>query len=569
MAPTARESLRELCGDHFHGLISTEAYRQRRAALLDEVIAGEADDRTQPQPVVNGRSTGALAPVPAPRTPLPPSKLIYLAAAGVVVLVLAVTVKWLLPGDEPTPSVPAPAAPQTAPTVADATAPAPADVGAFVASFLGANHWSEAALSGFLFEWDQLTETERDTVRQSAQFRSLARGLQSRVLERRALADANSPATVESFKLLVSFARELDLDPGVADVATPAPAIAQQTQGSAPQKDSVAPQVPAAPPPAAVAPTASPPAAQPAPAAAAVAAAPVPKLKPPPAAPQTPKQAAKATADVTAAPPSAAVGTSSPKPAVASSRPCRKEAAGAVPLPTPDRRLCVDMIAEGVRGPLMIVLPAGKFTMGSSDDKAASPAHAVTIPAPFALSVYEISVGDFRRFCDDTRRQCAMLPTGGDDVPVIGVVWRDAVDYAAWLAEKTGAAYRLPSEAEWEYAARAGTTTRYPFGDDVNQAQAAFSIAAPMARGKTVATNDFGLKHMVGNVREWVADAWKSGYADVPVDGGVRGGDATARVTRGGAYSDSKNEITSAARMPQDAVVGNQQTGFRIARDLQ
>jgi formylglycine-generating enzyme required for sulfatase activity len=207
--------------------------------------------------------------------------------------------------------------------------------------------------------------------------------------------------------------------------------------------------------------------------------------------------------------------------------------------------------------------------MGSNDDKVASPPHVVQIPAPFALSVYEISVGDFRQFCNDTGRQCAMLPVGGDDVPVIGVVWRDATDYAAWLAAKTGSGYRLPSEAEWEYAARAGTTTRYPFGDDINQAQAAFSIAAPMARTKTVAANDFGLKHMVGNVREWVADVWKPGYADVPVDGSVRSGDGAMRVTRGGAYSDSKNDVTSAARVPQDAVVGIPQTGFRIARDLQ
>jgi formylglycine-generating enzyme required for sulfatase activity len=239
-----------------------------------------------------------------------------------------------------------------------------------------------------------------------------------------------------------------------------------------------------------------------------------------------------------------------------------------VPLPAPDRRLCIDMIAEGVRGPLLIVLPAGQFTMGSNDEKAAGPAHPVTISAPFAMSVYEVSVGDFRRFCDDTRRQCAMLPVGRDDAPVSGILWRDAIDYAAWLGATTGATYRLPTEAEWEYAARAGTTTRYPFGDDINQAQAAFSVAAPMERGKTVASNDFGLKHMVGNLREWVADAWSPGYAGAPVDGSATGGDGTVRVTRGGAYADSKGDVTSAARLPQDAIVGSEQTGFRMVREL-
>jgi hypothetical protein len=226
LAVTARESLRELCADHFHGLISTEAYRLRRTALLDEVISGNdshvSSERTQPRPDATSptiRTNTRATTVDAPRR-----WLMFLSAGGVAVLALVAAVMWLMPRAEFPPSdataLQARGTPQTrAPIpVRESVAVAPEAAGAFVVRFLDSNNWSEAALSEFLFDWDQLTDAERTTVHQSAQFRSLVQRLQSRILERRARADGSIPENVDGFRLFVSFARELDVDPGISDV---------------------------------------------------------------------------------------------------------------------------------------------------------------------------------------------------------------------------------------------------------------------------------------------------------------------------------------------------------------
>jgi formylglycine-generating enzyme required for sulfatase activity len=232
---------------------------------------------------------------------------------------------------------------------------------------------------------------------------------------------------------------------------------------------------------------------------------------------------------------------------------------------------CRDKI-EGVgNGPTMVVIRNGKFTMGGKNSNE-QPAHTVTISSPFAMSVREISFGDYENFCESTGSSCPKQPWSGKDYPVVNVTHSDATSYAAWLSEKTGQAYRLPSEAEWEYAARAGTKTAYPFGDEILITNAVFSdrkkLSAPLPKSdRSINRNKFRLYHMVGNVREWVADTWHDGYSGAPGDGSARidsGG--SEYVVRGGSYTDSADALRSGARNKSSSA--DNYTGFRVIQEL-
>ena len=190
------------------------------------------------------------------------------------------------------------------------------------------------------------------------------------------------------------------------------------------------------------------------------------------------------------------------------------------------------------------------------------------------MSVYEISFADFGVYCKAAGQRCPENPWASDDFPVSLVSWDEAVAYAEWLSAETGHSYRLPSEAEWEYAARAGSRTRYPFGDDVTPVAARSSangaVDSPLANtDRSVNRNEFRLFHMIGNVREWVADHWQSGYAGAPTDGAARlGSEAALRVVRGGAYSDGPLPLRSAARASLERGTRDRLTGFRLVREL-
>lgn len=233
--------------------------------------------------------------------------------------------------------------------------------------------------------------------------------------------------------------------------------------------------------------------------------------------------------------------------------------------------------------PEMGVVPAGSFIMGSPEQEqdhqdVEAPQHTVTIAKPFAVSKFEVTFADW-----DT---CAAYgdcdPHIGDSnwgrgrQPVINVTWDDAHRYVAWLSKITGKAYRLPTEAEYEYAARAGTQTAYPWGDHfgTNNAnclgcgsQSRISRPAPVG---SFAANKFGLYDMVGNVWEWVEDCWHNIYDGAPTDGSawIAGCRFSMRIVRGGSWSASPADIRSASRRWQEAGNRGSSLGFRVARTL-
>ncbi|MGY6631083.1 MAG: SUMF1/EgtB/PvdO family nonheme iron enzyme [Wenzhouxiangella sp.] len=276
-------------------------------------------------------------------------------------------------------------------------------------------------------------------------------------------------------------------------------------------------------------------------------------------------------------------------------------------------------------GPAMVVIPAGSFMMGSPDgesDRASNegPRHRVTIARGFALSRTEITVGQFAEFINATGYRTDAEASGGSrvyearsgrmdrqdgvtwrddymgdpaqpDLPVIHVSWNDAVAYVNWLSEHTGRNYRLPSEAEFEYALRAGSQDRFWWGDDspprplenltgdgdASPTNARWRVAfrrytdgfwGPAPVGSLEA-NPFGLYDMGGNVMEWTEDCWHDSYVRAPADGSawVNPG-CDRRVIRGGSWSSTPAMSRSAFRLSSTPDSTDMRVGFRVARDL-
>jgi len=238
--------------------------------------------------------------------------------------------------------------------------------------------------------------------------------------------------------------------------------------------------------------------------------------------------------------------------------------------------------------PEMVVVPAGEFTMGSPPTekyRGAEALHRVVIAAPFAVSRFEVTFGQWDACraagaCGDHRPDD--LGWGGADHPVINITWEDAVAYVDWLSKRTGQRYRLLSEAEWEYAARGGTSTAFSFGATLSAEQANFDASSATSlnpkgpnRKRTVRVgsfpaNPFGLHDMHGNAWEWTADCWTDEYgAGAPADGSAwLAGDCTGRVLRGGSWEDYVGEVRAAARVASRTDYGTWSDGLRVARDL-
>lgn len=237
--------------------------------------------------------------------------------------------------------------------------------------------------------------------------------------------------------------------------------------------------------------------------------------------------------------------------------------------------------------PEMVAVAAGRFTMGASpDDPAAQagehPQRTVQIDRPFAVSRFEITFDEWEACaleggCNGHKPEDAGWSRGSR--PVIYVSWDDAKAYVDWLRRKTGKSYRLMTEAEWEYASRAGTTTPYSTGNAITTAQAVFDNSGLAGDrgdylGKTVAVgsyppNPYGLHDMHGNVWEWVEDCWNETHAGAPVDGSARGGDCSRRVVKGGAWYFEAEYLRAAARQSYPAASRLNVVGFRVARGLE
>jgi formylglycine-generating enzyme required for sulfatase activity len=226
--------------------------------------------------------------------------------------------------------------------------------------------------------------------------------------------------------------------------------------------------------------------------------------------------------------------------------------------------------------PEMVMVPAGDFLMGSPSGEegrsdSEGPQRRVTIRRPFAVGKFEVTFAEWRACAaaggcrtDAFNRAADLLYSR---FPV-EVMWRDANEYASWLSRKTGKPYRLLSEAEWEYVARAGTTTRYPFGDTITTGQAKHDGKHAREVGSFPA-NRFGLHDMHGNALEWVQDCWNATYSGAPTDGSAWiAGDCSVRVLRGGSYSHGPNDIRSASRYRRGDHWLRDEAGFRLARSL-
>ncbi|RJG00407.1 formylglycine-generating enzyme family protein [Noviherbaspirillum sedimenti] len=283
------------------------------------------------------------------------------------------------------------------------------------------------------------------------------------------------------------------------------------------------------------------------------AARPAPAVKPPVAAPIAPARPASPARPQAAVPPQPAPAEKPPAPVAGLSE-------------VKDCKEC----------PSLLALPAGAFIMGSNtDDISERPAHQVTIGKPFAIGKMEVTVEQWNTCV--AAGACARIATNGSaaNAPMRDVSWDDAQQYVKWLAKISGKPYRLPTEAEWEYAARGGTATRYWWGQQMRAGNAnckdcgpPWSLDGP-AKAGSFAANPYRLHDMNGSVWEWVADCWHNSYKGAPSDG--RAWDdplCRVRVIRGGSWRDGEAYMMSTTRFKYDASVRQNQNGFRVARDL-
>jgi formylglycine-generating enzyme len=275
--------------------------------------------------------------------------------------------------------------------------------------------------------------------------------------------------------------------------------------------------------------------------------------------------------------------------------------------------------------PILVKVPPGRFLMGSTDAELKReknndprlqrerPQHRVTIDYGFAIGKYSVTRGEFAAFAEATHYDasgCWVFMLGSfnlgkslswrdpgfkqtDADPSVCISFEDAHAYVQWLSQKTGHRYRLPSEAEWEYTARAGTTTARFWGDDRKSActyantadlSAAEALQWPTdeetvfqckdgyvytAPGGSFRPNAFGLYDMLGNAWQWTEDCFHQDYSGAPSDGSAwRGDQCKYRVLRGSSWRGNPSNVRSAYRLPFDAAIRQDITGFRVVRDL-
>jgi formylglycine-generating enzyme required for sulfatase activity len=254
--------------------------------------------------------------------------------------------------------------------------------------------------------------------------------------------------------------------------------------------------------------------------------------------------------------------------------------------PAPVEAAYGDYFRDCADCPDMASLPAGTFRMGAAKgggarDNAESPILSVALAEPFALGARETTYAEWDRcVADGACRAAPDFGWGRGDRPVVGVSHADVEAYLEWLSQKTGKSYRLPTEAEWEYAARAGGDSAFAFGPSISVSQANFNGKYPYGgkveefRARTTPVgsfepNAFGLYDMHGNAWEWTADCWNATHGGAPTDGSAAtAGDCTRHVLKGGAWNTGGWRLRSAHRIGKPETAREFDNGFRVARDL-
>ncbi|HEU5443799.1 MAG TPA: SUMF1/EgtB/PvdO family nonheme iron enzyme [Steroidobacteraceae bacterium] len=592
MSADRAERLRALARDHLEGRSSLESYRRLRARLLDDLIAPAAatsSDATQP------RAPASLAEVTQPRASAPQAavertaaassgkhvrsgRIVGYAALGLLLAFAVVAVSWRHHSRR-----------VASPPGAAAASGGPADpIRQLLEPLLQSPDWSDARLLALNEALLEAGQPRLDAARDTDWFDAFVASVRSRLLQKQALAGApltpdNSPLAALAVTLGIDLATppQPAISPTQAQGGSPAhePRRSGENPGRAQAAVGAARTVGAAGPPGSESERSLPPQ----------------SLLPARALPASTGRASvdqagagqvsaghraaeaagplrvKAQSSPGAHPQSAAAAAVALNASASATH--REYPACSAALSQTRRNYCQDVLASGDPGPLLAVIPAGSFIMGDSGSPDERPAHRVTLSHAFAMSVYEVSQSEFQRYCRTAGKLCPQQPWTRGDYPVVNVSWDDAQDYARWLSQATHQRYRLPTEAEWEYAARAGRTGLYPSGDSLSPTDAYFSVGqtltAPAPRSMRFNANAWHLMHMVGNAREWVEDAWSPTFSGAPSDGSARlQGESGIKVVRGGCYADQAIRLRLTTREPLPEDTRDRCTGIRLVREL-
>ncbi len=587
------ETLRALSRAYATGNIDRESYLRTRREMLRRVVAGDlplvafhAPEPEMPtvfpydenegdttQEIIPSVAVGVRAQTSAgKRSPL----LAIVIAVGVIAVAAYATFQALGRGAAPPSVDAAPAAATTTTNLLD--------------EFLAARTWTAASMNTLANAWDALPEATRHQLMQSESANRLTAAVLQQIRAAEALLElGEADDALETESLLLGLVEHLGFSNTRLELArqrwneariaqdtasaTLLPATVVAGDGTAADNEAtvangaetpdpgvgvIAPPEPIPTTDLPATPETSAPTAD-----AGVAAAvqdPVPAIA---AKPMTP--AVSTMAPAVAASSSAKTNASSAKPAASATVRSNCRAA----LTRTRRPYCIDVAGDGTKGPLLVVLPAGRYTMGGRETNE-QPRHEITLALPFAIGMFEVSAREFALFCAATGATCPAQPWNKPAYPVVNVSWAQAEAYAKWLSRLLSADYRLATEAEWEYAARGGSTSEYPLGDELLPTHARYSyknkLDEPLpANDRSLNRNEFRLYHIIGNVREWVADTWAETYAGAAADGSAHSGGGE-HVVRGGSYADAADALRSAARLP--LATSDAQTGFRLVRQV-
>ena len=611
------KTLRSLAKDYANGVLDRESYRKARDELLQGILAGKilvvkneyraplkvddldiTRDKTAIMPAAatpkrkEPRPTTEFVPPEPPPPPVPapasssPLKLILITSVIAAICVIIIVAVFTKPDSEEQSQISPPdsTSQEEVSSVEDSNAGKK-----LIEEFLHQNNWTDSSLQQFITEWKNLDLSDQYETLSLPIKTQLANAINRQLLEERALfnIDGDRASVIARQQALVNFANDVgindprimvqefdesliaadekdtavvteDVTPAALDEAqppvtgmdettaevTPAEEIAVQANETAATDDNettnetIVAETPAAD----VAKTDIPVATKE-------------EVQPPE---ETKQQITNKTEQTTSSTSSTTTNKNACHAALAKQR----------------QPYCRDTInGTSGKGPTLVVIQGGKFMMGGEKPHEL-PSHEVVIPKPFAIAVNEITHGEFEQFCGDTQKQCAQQPWSNKEYPVVNITWNDAVAYTDWLSNKTGNKYRLPTEAEWEYAARARTKTKYPFGDEILITDAVFSaikpLTSPLPRSdRSINRNKFRLYHMAGNVREWVLDTWSDNYNNAPADGSAHTNPTSdSRVVRGGSYADNDDALRSGARTSLRADSSDVYTGFRVVQVL-